>query len=385
MLPIKLCSGCTACYEVCVKKCIEMKVDKNGFKYPFIRKEQCINCHKCERICPVLKNQQSVFTNKKIKDDFFPIGYAAYNQDPYCRKLSSSGGVFTVLAEDVFSQQGIVYGAAFTEDLQVKHIGVDCKEELYRLRGSKYVQSDVTGCFSRVRTQLEQGRIVLFSGTPCQIQGLLAFLQKGYENLRTVDFICHGVPSAKVWKAYIDWLERKYKLKVISANFRDKLLGWKDFSMKIEFSDGTIYSKSQHEDVYMQAFIKNLSLRGSCYNCSFKMKKHQSDLTIADLWGIQDISPNLDDDKGTSLVLVQSERGMKLLNNISEKIYYERINTQSAIDHNGAMIKSVVSHNFRTYFFEKLGKKDFGKLVNECLAPTYIVRLQRKILKIKYK
>lgn len=369
MLPRERCSGCTACAAVCPKQCIEMVPDKDGFIYPHIQADACIHCGQCERTCPVL--------HRNTLTTLMPMAFASKNLNEDCRLQSSSGGVFSVLAEHVIAQGGIVFGAAMSEDKRVKHISVDNTNELAYLRGSKYVSSFLGDTFRQVLQQLQSERPVLFSGTPCQVEGLLSFLKQPYDNLTTVDFVCHGVPSAKVWREYLKYQEQQSGSKIHSVSFRNKDTGWKNFSMKIEFADGTIYSAPMRKDPYLHAFLDNLCLRPSCHDCAFKGASRNSDITLADFWGIQDIMAQEDDDRGTSLVFVHSEKGQSLLERLNTQIMMKETDVELAVNHNSAMVQSVPAYHFRQYFFHMLGKARFDKLVNNCFSPSYAVRLHR--------
>lgn len=372
MLPRERCSGCTACAAICPKQCIKMVPDKDGFLYPQIQEDACTHCGKCERTCPVL-NHNSVATP-------LPKAFAAKNTHEDCRKQSSSGGIFSAIAEFVIAQGGIVFGAAFSEDLQVMHISAENTNELARLRGSKYVSSYFGDVFLQVLKQLQSGRMVLFSGTPCQVEGLLSFLKQPYDNLLTVDLVCHGVPSAKVLKEYLKYQEQRSGSKIQSVSFRSKDTGWKRFSMKITFDDGSVHSAPMRDDPYLHAFLDNLCLRPSCHDCAFKSANRNSDITLADFWGIQDIMPEEDDDMGTSLVFVHSEKGQNVLECLRDDVSMKETDAEMAIAHNSAMVKSVSAHHFRQYFFHMLGKKRFDKLVTNCFEPSYAVRLNRMAL-----
>lgn len=376
MLPKKTCTGCSACMSICPKNCIGMIPDANGFLRPETDTKVCINCGLCEKICPVLKEK----TEKQQKT---PSTYAARILNEDIRKNSSSGGVFTAVAEHIIKNKGIVYGAAFTENLSVKHICVTEKSDLDKLRRSKYVQSDLNGCFKKIKEQLENNTTVLFSGTPCQVEGLLSFLQKPYNNLITVDFVCHGVPSPKVFEEYLGYQEKAYNSKVTEVNFRDKSNGWKFSSIRLNFENKKTYVKTFWQDPYMKAFLANICLRSSCYDCKFKSVNHKSDITLADYWGIDKINPSLDDDKGLSLVLVQSEKCKDLLNAVKNNITITNTDVTEVFPYNPCIIKPVEEHNFRQYFFKRLGKTDFCKLVNDCLSPSYITRLHRKLMQLK--
>ncbi len=373
MLPIRNCTGCTACVSICPVGCISMLADTKGFLHPQIDTAKCINCGLCEKICPIT-------VTKEQNDTSLPLAYAAKINDDEIREKSSSGGIFTAVAEQIIENEGIVYGAAFAKDFSVKHISVKGKKDLDLLRRSKYVQSDLNNCFTEIKEHLEKGEAVLFTGTPCQVTGLLSYLKKPYDNLTTLDFVCHGVPSPMVWKAYLDYQQKKYNSKITKLNFRDKSKGWKKSSIRLDFENGDTYSKPFGEDPFMKAFLANLILRSSCYHCQNKSLHHNSDLTIADYWGIDKIDAAIDDDKGLSLILAQTERGSKILDSINHKITLHTTDISKAIPFNPCLINSVAPHNFINYFYNRLGKKDFSELVNACLSPSYTSRLHRKLL-----
>ena len=297
------CMGCHACYNRCPVQAIEMVEDEKGFKYPQVNKEKCINCGLCERVCPIL-NQ------RKVKNT--PKAYAVKNKNEEVREKSSSGGMFSLLAEKVLQDGGVVFGVAFDENWQLKHIYVENIEDLQIFRGSKYLQSIVGETYSKLKDFLIEGRKVMYTGTPCQIEGLKSYLGKEYENLFTQDIICHGVPSPKVHERYLKYLRDKYKTKNIkNIIHRTKINGWKNWCVNIKF-DNSEYIKAHEQDPYMQAFLRNTSLRESCYNCQFKKKHRISYITLADFWGIENIAPEMDDNKGTSLVIINSEKGKQI-------------------------------------------------------------------------
>lgn len=310
-----------------------------------------------------------------------PEAWAVKNPDDICRRNSSSGGLFSRLAEEIISCGGIVYGAVMNEQFQVVHCGAENTEQLAALRGSKYVASSLGNVFNEIRQQLTSGRIVLFSGTPCQVEGLLAYLGRGYENLYTVDLICHGVPTAKAWEQYCLYQSKVHDSKISAVSFRSKITGWKRFSMELRFEDGQVYSAIQREDPYLHAFLDNLCLRPSCHDCSFKGQHRRSDITLADFWGIGTMLPKADDDLGVSLALVHSQRGRELLEQCQDSLWLTPVDAAEAIRRNSAMTVSVPAHHFRSYFLHRLGKTSFEKLVHNCFEPSYMVRLHRQILK----
>lgn len=365
------CCGCHACYNICPKNAIIMQEDEKGFRYPIIDKDKCIQCGLCEKVCPIIKNAQ-------IQNE--PIAYAAYNKDEEIRKVSSSGGIFTLLAEVILEEKGVVFGASFNEKYEVYHTYIENENELEKFRGSKYLQSSINDTYKKTQEFLENGKYVLFTGTPCQIEGLKSFLRKDYDKLYTQDIICHGVPSPKVWNKYFQFREKEDRDKPKKISFRNKDGGWKLFNMKFEYSNFE-YRKNKIEDIYMQAFLRNTSLRDSCYNCSFKKKNRISDITLADFWGIENILPEMDDNKGTSLVIVNSEKGQELLNKIIEKMIYKRVDLDSALKYNPSMTNSVNKEKNREKFFENLDKIEFDKLVKKYTYKPNIIR--RIIGKIK--
>lgn len=362
------CMGCHACYNRCPVQAIEMVEDEKGFKYPQVNKEKCINCGLCERVCPIL-NQRKVENT--------PKAYAVKNKNEEVREKSSSGGMFSLLAEKVLQDGGVVFGVAFDENWQLKHIYVENIEDLQIFRGSKYLQSIVGETYSKLKDFLIEGRKVMYTGTPCQIEGLKSYLGKEYENLFTQDIICHGVPSPKVHERYLKYLRDKYKTKNIkNIIHRTKINGWKNWCVNIKF-DNSEYIKAHEQDPYMQAFLRNTSLRESCYNCQFKKKHRISDITLADFWGIENIAPEMDDDRGTSLVIINSEKGKKIFEQIKDKINYKQVDFEEAIQYNPSMTTSVKPDPNRKKFFENLDKMPFDELVKKY---TYTQSIFKRIL-----
>ena len=368
------CMGCHACYNRCPVQAIEMVEDEKGFKYPQVNKEKCINCGLCERVCPIL-NQRKVENT--------PKAYAVKNKNEEVREKSSSGGMFSLLAEKVLQDGGVVFGVAFDENWQLKHIYVENIEDLQIFRGSKYLQSIVGETYSKLKDFLIEGRKVMYTGTPCQIEGLKSYLGKEYENLFTQDIICHGVPSPKVHERYLKYLRDKYKTKNIkNIIHRTKINGWKNWCVNIKF-DNSEYIKAHEQDPYMQAFLRNTSLRESCYNCQFKKKHRISDITLADFWGIENIAPEMDDDRGTSLVIINSEKGKKIFEQIKDKINYKQVDFEEAIQYNPSMTTSVKPDPNRKKFFENLDKMPFDELVKKyTYTPSAFKRILWKVKRV---
>lgn len=377
MLPIKDCTGCLACVDACTSECIQVVPDAYGFWYPEIQTDRCIDCKKCEKVCPLIN-----LSGNNENDPVNPEALAGYIKSNEIRAKSSSGGIFTALALKILESDGVVVGAAFDAILNVSHIIIESEDDLFKLRGSKYVQSNVLGCYKKVRALLQKGVTVLFSGTPCQIAAMQGYLGKAYENLVLLDIVCHGVPSCAVWQEYLNWQARRHGSQPTNANFRDKSSGWEKFSLSLSFQNGTEYKRRLDEDAYMKAFLQNLCLRKSCYQCRYKTKQRLSDLTIGDLWGINEIAPELNDDSGISVVFIQSKKGRRLLDSINRSVHLVNINSELSIEKNGAMTHSVYKPPMREYFFRKLGTVDFDKLVVKCLDPDLKTRLERKALQL---
>lgn len=303
----KDCTGCHACWAVCPRKCIQMKPDEEGFLYPEIQLDQCIDCGACEKVCPVLHPA----------DTCYPLEvYAARNRDETVRMNSSSGGVFTALAEEIIRRGGVVFGASFNEDWQVVHSFTEQSEGLAAFRGAKYVQSMIGDAYLQVRRFLRQNRWVLFSGTPCQVAGLKHFLRRDYERLLTVDVVCHGVPSPLVWQTYLDSINPQ-KARITTLSMRDKREGWKRYGMNIQTDNTILYRGKAASNLYSQGYLDNLYLRPSCYACPAKKGRSHSDITLGDFWGIERVHPSIDDNRGTGLVLVNSPAGMNFYQSLS--------------------------------------------------------------------
>ena len=373
-----ICTGCSACYSICPVQCISMKQDSEGFLYPFIEKEKCTKCKKCEEICPAIVQRKE---RKPLKV------YAAKNPDEEIRRLSSSGGIFTLLAEHILHKGGVVFGVRFNETWEVIHDYTETIEGLTAFRGSKYVQSDIGKIYKVAKDFLLSDRKVLFTGTPCQLAGLKAFLQKDYDNLFTVDFVCHGVPSPLVWKKYLNEVTGDKKSRISAINFRDKNTGWKSYRSSVQTSqnadeDGFQIVESLDLNTYVKGFLRDLYLRPSCHNCPSKSFKSGTDITIADYWGIQNVLPEFDDDKGVSLVMANTEKG-KLVYGSLNKICTETTYAQ-ALAGNSMIEKSASITAKRAVFFEKWNNEPLIPLVNKLSKSSLTLRLKR-LLKFCYR
>lgn len=377
ILDKKNCTGCFACQNICPVEAITMDSDYEGFFYPKINFSKCIKCGKCERICPIIKKKNQNNSDKKI------FAYASKTINENIRKKSSSGGIFTEVALFILNNNGVVFGASFDENHNVVHIKIDKKEDLYKLQGSKYVQSHIGNTYKIAKENLDFGKIVLFTGTPCQIAGLYSFLGKEYENLFTQDIVCHGVPSPYVWKKYIEYRESIIKSKVQSVNFRNKKTGWRNYSIIINFKNTKKYTKIFSNDLYGRSFLNNFCLRPSCYSCNFKNKIRESDFTLADFWGIEKIYSKIDDNKGVSLVLINSLKAYKLFQSIKENIEMINVNYDDALKFNQSIIKSAVLNNKRDDFINCVREKGFKNASKKYLKTPYYIKI-KKSFKIIY-
>lgn len=357
------CTGCQACDNVCGHSAITFITDEEGFWYPKVDAAKCVDCHLCEKVCPVINQFEP---RRPLKT------YAAIYKDEAIRSKSSSGGIFTMLAASVIKEGGVVFGVRYGSDWQVTMDWTDTIEGLAAFRSSKYVQASVGQSYQQCKEFLKSGRIVLFSGTPCQVAGLRHFLNKDYENLFTVDVVCHGVPSPKVWGRYLrEVLESK---DIYHISMRDKENGWRQFNFAVEYEEG---GKRVHltscfmDNDYMKAFMGNLTLRPSCYHCPVRSGKSQSDITLADYWGIEETNPEMFDDKGTSCVLIRTEKGRQLLQRFKDQVLYKETTYEKALCSNPSMEEDKIAHRNREQFFQQLDRSsNIVPLMRKMLAPS---------------
>ena len=380
----QLCVGCNACTQVCPKHCIVMHEDHEGFLYPEVDMTQCIDCGRCEQVCPVIHQD----------DVRIPIAvYAAKNTNEAIRKESSSGGVFTLLAEQTIQQGGVVFGAGFNADWEVVHSYTETLEGLQKFRGSKYVQSVVGESFKQVVQFLKAERKVLFSGTPCQVAGLKKYLgKKVYSNLLTVDFVCHGVPSPKVFRLYLDEIITRQgvvgKNTVLSPllkkeliqdiQFRNKALGWKKFSFVLSLAgsaatakNSVLFSEPLNKNIFMRGFLTDLYLRPSCHACPSKSFKSGSDITIGDFWGIENHYPAFDDDRGSSLVLIHSVLGGSYYKAIAASNESIQVEYATAFTGNPSMEHPVKEHPKRVSFFQTYTNGSIIETIQQITKPPF--------------
>jgi NAD-dependent dihydropyrimidine dehydrogenase PreA subunit len=304
------CTGCFACFNICSQDALKMTENAEGFLYPEIDVEKCTSCGLCDKVCPELKTDKAEVT-PQVKKAFY-----GWHNDPDIRKKSSSGGFFSLLSENILKDSGVVFGAVHDLISKVVIHKSTLESGLPEMRKSKYVQSYIGNAFRSVKELLIQDKRVLFAGTPCQVAGLLSYLGKNYDNLITCDFICHGVPPMKLLNNHLSELEKKHNSVISEVDFRPKSEGWSYYELKCTFENGTIYHSPSCYDTYFTAFFTNLSLRSSCFQCSYSHKQHDSDITLADFWGYRNYKPAINDEKGISLALVNSTKGERLIKNL---------------------------------------------------------------------
>lgn len=338
----KDCCGCHACVSVCAHHAITMQADAEGFLYPVVDKGTCTDCGLCEQVCPVI-HQASPTQPLQV--------YAARSYDEDLRCQSSSGGIFTLLAEAVIREGGVVFGAKFDEEWNVIHAWTETADGLAAFRGSKYVQSTIGNTYREVKEFLQQGRKVLFTGTPCQIAGLKRYLRKDYDNLLAVDIICHGVPSPLVWQRYLD--EMRAQGEITDISFRDKANGWAQYGFRLCYApsggEEKVFLQPFLQNTYMRGFLADLYLRPSCHDCPSRSGKSGSDITLGDFWGIEVQHPEMDDKAGTSVLIVKSDKGAAWLMKIDADLLPTTLQVAEA--KNPALYVSCKPHRNRTRFF----------------------------------
>lgn len=372
------CCGCTSCASACPKQCITMTADSEGFLYPVVDKTRCIDCHICEKKCPVLGREKVVATPKLDKGEvnrraiknaeYLPETYVCFLKDTALRQQSTSGGMFTALAQYVLKQDGVVCGVILDDKQRVIHSFAEKESELKKMRRSKYVQSNQIGVYQRIRDELQRGRIVLYSGTPCQVAGLKSYLGRKYDNLITVDVFCHGVGSPFYWEKYIQYVSKKMKSPVKEVHFREKTYGYNSACLAVYFQNGKSIHKGHDDDLYWTAFSKNYIYRPSCYACAFKTVNHVADFTIGDFWKAEQLPREFKDANGCSLVLCHSDMSLQIFCEINTNIEFATIDLEEALNINGghqsSMLVSVPTKPInREKFFSRMETNNIDELV----------------------
>lgn len=374
LIPEISCVGCQACLNVCPSSAISMVENGTAFLFPKIKSSKCIDCGLCKKVCPAINE----YLFEQLDD---PICYAAWSNDNENIFSSSSGGVFSELASLIIRKKGVVYGAAFDDNFNLKHIACNSIDNLNLLRGSKYLQSDINNTYKQTKIKLKDNVPVLFCGTPCQVAGLNNFLQKDYSNLITCDFICHGVPSQQIFSDYIKELEIKNNSKVSSFYFRRKKEGWKNFNFDIQYESGLKEKIPFTTNSFMKGFLNDLYLRPSCYNCKYSRIPRVADITLGDFWGVWDFYPHLYNKMGVSAILINSSKGKFLFSEIQTNLFFEQVSLDSIIKGNPSIISSVKLPKKRKQFYKLYNQ---GKTITEIMAicfppPTYLDKLKWSI------
>lgn len=365
----KDCNGCGICTIGCPTNAIKMVEDNEGFFYPQIDEEKCINCGKCKNICSNYNdskgNEQAYMAINKIKEEL---------------DNSASGGMFYILAKYVIEKNGVVFGVEYGENHKVQHNYYETLEECKNFQGSKYVRSDVGNSYEKVKKFLEQDTYVLFTGTPCQCNALKVYLNKEYEKLILCDIVCHANPSQKVFNKYIEELEVKKNKKVKTVWFRSKENGWRNQTPIIEFEDG----EKIEENTFFKAFVSELLGRPSCHDCKFATSKRVTDFSIADFWGIEKVLPEIkNDDTGISLLTVNSEKGKKIFEEVKNNMNIINVDKELAFSYNHG--KNVLPHKNRQKFFENLDTMPVIENINKCLKVSLVRKVLRKCKRVAKK
>ncbi len=350
-------------------------MDEEGFRYPRVDMAGCSECGRCQHLCPMVTGDGTVLKHHAwvageiSGQSSYPQVYAAWNKNELIRGESSSGGVFTLLAQGILQRGGVVVGAGFGPRLQLCHMAVDTADDLKLLRGSKYLQSDMVDIIGGIKSFLDRGREVLFSGTPCQVAGLNSSVGGAHELLLTCDLVCHGVPSDRLFRNYIQEQEAAHGAAALGISFRDKKSGWKRYSVTIKFANGAVYEKSSDEDGFMRLFLSDLSLRPSCYVCPFSTIPRQGDITLGDYWGVAAAHPGIDDDGGVTLVLLNSVQGLEAFETLADLMTVYPSDIRKGVAGNPCIIRPVSMSPGRRRFMQDLGDLSMAELCAQYLLP----------------
>lgn len=371
------CCGCEACVNICPHNCIKMVEDEEGFRYPVIDKEKCINCGACNKVCPMIEEPDK----KSLKDSLF---YAAYNRNDEDLKNSSSGGIFFLLAREILNDNGTVYGVIQDSTYDVHFERATTLEECKKMRGSKYLQANVNETYKNVKKDLLSGKSVLFSGTPCQVAALYKFLNKNYEKLFTVDVVCHGVPSNRVYRKFIKYKEEKNNSKVVNIKWRDKVHGWGPNRITLFFDNGKKLTTMSRQNEFQLGFLNNLYLRNSCYVCKYAKLPRIGDISLADFWGYTGKLETTNENKGLSAVIVSSNKGEQLFEKIKGYIYYHSVDKEFITSRSRHVYTHPLENKKRNDFFKDLDDMNFNSLcrkyhMKDSKIKNFMLPLKKKI------
>lgn len=377
ILEKKSCCGCGSCYTTCKHNAIDMQLDEEGFEYPVINQDRCIDCGACQTVCPVIQYEKRA--DKRDANNNVQIGFVARNKHYEQRLISSSGSIFPPIATWILESGGIVVGAAFDENYNVIQKAITSVEELPSLQGSKYLQCKTNkDIFKQIKKELQFGHKILYTGMACQVEGLKAFLKKEYENLYTIDLICMGIPSYVVWQRYLQTFFNGEKIK--SINFKEKSVGWDSFSFRVD-TDKRVFKEPGMHNLYLRSMFLSWNMRPSCFHCPFKKAERISDFTLADAWGVYANTPNINDNKGLSSVIIHSEKGLILWNILKDQFDCVNVSIDDIARGNSNLISNKPQMGNRKLFYDMLSDnpKNAFELLCSIKEPSLLQRLKNKV------
>lgn len=362
------CCGCEACASVCPVDCLHMRLDGEGFVYPEVNEHVCINCHRCEDVCPI--------SNYRTPDCDVNSAYAVRSKNSDVRLKSSSGGVFYHLTKVILDRGGVIVAPAFNDYFELEHVVICDYYSLNRAIGTKYVQSRMNDIYIRIEKLLKRRVLVYFAGTPCQVLALKRYLGRDYDELITQDLICHGVPSPWLWKKHLEYLSKDDE-RIEEVDFRDKSSGWRGYSLRVRFANGREYCEPSYSDFYLKAYSKDLSSRPACYECPVKGQCRVSDITLGDFWGIENFVASMDDDFGTSLVMIHTHKGKELFAHLKDEVDIQEVNCTEALIYNRTALVPPSPSKDRMRFFEELCTNEYMKVMKRYCRDGKLTEMKR--------
>lgn len=371
------CSGCEVCANICPTNCITM-ARMEGFLYPTIEKNKCVNCNLCSNHCQMEKESLSLSPSASV--------YAVYSKDLKERNSSSSGGAFIGIAKQFLDKKGFIAAPCFDVAFSLSHCLGNCEKEIISFCGSKYIQSRKNKIYQEVKEHLEKSEYVLFSGTPCEVNGLYLFLGKDYERLYTQDVICHGVASPVFFDKYLEYIKSKTKSPIQGVSFRDKKYGWNDYRFLARLENGKVYAKHHNYDPYMIAFLRNYSIRKSCFTCKFRsLEKRVADITLGDFWRVSDLLPTIEDNAGVTCIIASSKKGKEMVYHLPNSYYVEEIDLTSFLNNENKRIQELHCPKDYEDFVSDLDRKSFYEIHSHYLKGDWIFRLKSIIKSFQFK
>lgn len=378
-IPVNDCCGCTACFNACPTSAISMQCDSEGFSFPMVNAELCVNCNKCERVCPII-------SPPALSQEYSGCFVAQSRDDGVLDESTSGGFIDAVYKYALKERNGYAVGVAYDNELLPRHMITDSYELLNEFRNSKYAQSTLDDTFKKIKKLLNDGKYTVFVGTPCQVAGLKAFLQEDCEHLLTVDLVCRSIPSPLLWKKYLDWQEKCYKSKIQKVSCRKKTFGYHSGTLRIAFENKKCYNGSNRVDYYMKAFHKDICSRNSCYNCHFKTRHRCSDLTVFDCWEPQAVALSAinDNDRGFSNVVVHTTKGAEILKSLKD-INLIPADPERIFDFAGGMESNSIEYkNERKSFYKDIEHLGFEKGIKKYIKVSFKDRVIESLKPIRY-